>query len=150
LFDLQSTPEKETAREIIRKAFLLGVDDIEKWKSSHDPKVAWADFKASYIGHLLRIEPLSIPVRHGGNHDIVNAHSKTHGPSWRMVVSLEKSGIKCWATYPGGQSGNPGSRHYSDMLGRWVSDDYFPLLFLHQENDGSGKVYFTSQLNPAQ
>ena len=35
------------------------------------------------------MKALAIPVRTGGNHDIVNAHSRTHGPSWRMIVSLE-------------------------------------------------------------
>lgn len=150
-FDLKSTPEKETAREIIRKAFVLGVDEIEKWKSSHpktEGEVPWADFKDSYVGHLARIEPLSIHIRHGGNHDIVNAHSRTHGPSWRMVVSLEKDGVKPWATYPGGQSGNPGSKHYDDLLKRWVDDAYHPLLFMHKPDDFSGRTFSTTQLTP--
>jgi penicillin amidase len=150
-FDLKSTPEKETAREIIRKAFVLGVDEINKWKSSHpqtNGEVPWADYKDSYVGHLLRIEPLSIHIRHGGNHDIVNAHSRTHGPSWRMVVSLEKDGVKPFATYPGGQSGNPGSKHYNDLLKRWVQDDYHPLLFMHHTNDFAGHTFSTTQLTP--
>jgi penicillin amidase len=158
-FDIKSTSEKETAKEVIQKAFARGVDDIVKWKSgllnsipgavssSHN-KVTWADYKDSYIGHLLRLEPLSIHVKDGGNHDIVNAHSKTHGPSWRMVVSLEKTGIKTWAVYPGGQSGNPGSEHYSDQLNRWVDGKYFPLLFLHAPEDGSNRIFYSTQLNP--
>ncbi|MBA4058276.1 MAG: penicillin acylase family protein, partial [Marivirga sp.] len=92
LFDIQSTPGKETGREVIQKAFSLGVEDIENWKSKHENSpVQWADFKDSYIGHLMRLEPLGVHVRSGGNRDIVNAHSRTHGPSWRMIVSLEKS-----------------------------------------------------------
>jgi penicillin amidase len=150
-FDIKSTPEKETAREVIRKAFVLAVDEIGKWRSAHpqnDGGVQWADYKDSYIGHLLRIEPLSIHIRHGGNHDIVNAHSRTHGPSWRMVVSLEKDGVKPFATYPGGQSGNPGSKHYNDLLKRWVEDDYHPLLFMHQPDDFAGHTFSTTQLTP--
>ena len=72
---------------------------------------------------------MSIRMRTGGGRDMVNAHSRTHGPSWRMVVSLEKSGIRAWGTYPGGQSGNPGSPHYTDMLGRWIDGKYFSLNF---------------------
>ena len=110
-FDIQQTPEKETAREVIRKAFTFGVEDLERWKAEHSSaKAEWGDYKDSYIGHLMRIEPLGIHVRAGGNHDIVNAHSRTNGPSWRMIVSLEKSGIKMWGVYPGGQSGNPGQQ----------------------------------------
>jgi penicillin amidase len=149
-FDIRQTKEKENAGDVIRKAFVLAVKDIERWKMSNSATVPlWADYKDSFIGHLLPpLTALSIPVKTGGNHDIVNAHSRTHGPSWRMVVSLEPSGVKCWATYPGGQSGNPGSAHYSNLLPRWVRGEYFPMLFLLAPDDEMQKVFFTTQLNP--
>jgi penicillin amidase len=129
-FDIKQTPAIETARDVIRTAFSLGVADIEEWKrDSNHGKAGWGTFKASYIGHLARIDPLGVRVNTGGNHDIVNAHTRTHGPSWRMVVSLEKSGIRMWGVYPGGQSGNPGSPHYSDMIARWVGGEYFRIPF---------------------
>src|SRR5690606_17358062 len=87
----------------------------------------WADYKDSYLGHLMRVPALNIHIRAGGGRDIVNAHSRTHGPSWRMIVSLEKSGVRAWATYPGGQSGDPGNAHYVDMLDRWLNGRYFSL-----------------------
>jgi len=147
LFDIQSTTGKETGREVIQKAFSLGVEDIENWKSHHgNSPVQWADFKDSYIGHLMRLEPLGIHVRSGGNRDIVNAHSRTHGPSWRMIVSLEKSGIVMWGVYPGGQSGNPGSMNYSNMLDHWVNGKYFPLLFMRSPEDGANRIFYTTQL----
>ncbi|HET9053405.1 MAG TPA: penicillin acylase family protein, partial [Cyclobacteriaceae bacterium] len=148
-FDLQQTPEKETAREIIQLAFKAGAEDVIKWKENHpaNTTVDWGFYKDSYIGHLLRLQPFSIPVKHGGNHDIVNAHSRTHGPSWRMVVSLEKTGIKAWGVYPGGQSGNPGSYYYNNLLDTWVADKHFPLSFLHTANEGNS--LYTISLNPA-
>lgn len=36
-----------------------------------------------------------------------------------------------------GQSGQPGSKHYSDLLERWESADYFPLLFSRQAIEGA-------------
>ena len=148
-FDIQQTDEKETAGDVIRKAFILGVEDIEEWKTRHTTLPVWAEYKDSYIGHLLPpLTALSIPVKTGGNHDIVNAHSRTHGPSWRMVASLEPSGIKAWATYPGGQSGNPGSAHYKDLLPIWTAGAYSPLLFLRAPDDNIQKVFYTTQLNP--
>ena len=148
-FDIQKSAEKETARELVRKAFSEGVRSIEEWKTQHNAPPEWAEYKGSFIGHLLPpMRALSIPVKTGGNHDIVNAHSKTHGPSWRMVVSLEKTGVKTWATYPGGQSGNPGSAHYSDMLGRWEKGQYFEMLFLRQPNEKTNSILYTIQLNP--
>jgi penicillin amidase len=149
-FDIQGTPAKETVHELLQQAFTAGVQNIEKWKSEHAADPKWADYKGSFIGHLLPpMRALSIPVRTGGNHDIVNAHSRTHGPSWRMVVSLEPSGVKTWATYPGGQSGNPGSAHYSDMLERWTKGEYFPMLFLTNPDEKANQILYTTQFNPA-
>lgn len=148
-FDIGQTPEKEAAGDVIRKAFILGVRDIEVWKTRNPTLPVWGEYKDSFIGHLLPpLTALSIPVKTGGNHDIVNAHSRTNGPSWRMVASLEPSGVKAWATYPGGQSGNPGSAHYSNLLPHWTRGAYFPLVFLHSPEDDMQKVFYTAQLNP--
>lgn len=147
-FDIQTTDQKETAKEILQLSFKEGVKDITEWKKNHEGVTPeWGTFKDSYIGHLLRLQPFNIPVKHGGNHDIVNAHSRTHGPSWRMVVSLEKTGIKAWGVYPGGQSGNPGSYYYSNLLDTWVADKHFQLSFMHIANEG--KPLYTVSLNPA-
>lgn len=147
-FDIVNTQEKETAKEVLQLSFKAGVQDIVDWKKAHPDlsTVDWGDYKDSYIGHLLRLQPFNIPVKHGGNHDIVNAHSRTHGPSWRMVVSLEKSGVKAWGVYPGGQSGNPGSYYYSNLLDTWVADKHFSLSFPHTSDEGQ-KLYMLT-LNP--
>jgi penicillin amidase len=148
-FDIRQTKEVETAGDVIRKAFILGVQDIEEWKTHHTTLPVWAEYKGSYIGHLLPpLTAFAVPVKTGGNHDIVNAHSRTKGPSWRMVVSLEPSGIKAWASYPGGQSGNPGSAFYTNLLPRWIKGSYYPLLFLRAPNENVQKIFYTAQLNP--
>lgn len=148
-FDIVETEERETAGDVIRKAFSMGVRAIEDWKTRNTTLPVWAEYKDSYISHLLPpLTALSIPVKTGGNHNIVNAHSRTHGPSWRMVVSLEPSGIKAWATYPGGQSGNPGSAHYRDFLPGWTKGNYFNMLFLSTPDEDIRKVFYTTQLNP--
>lgn len=155
-FDMLHTPEKETAKEVLQLSFREGVKDILKWIEDHDKEqtlytlqdkaVPWGAYKDSYIGHLLRLQPFNIPVNHGGNHDIVNAHSRTHGPSWRMVVSLEKTGVKAWGVYPGGQSGNPGSYYYSNLIDTWVADKHFALTFMQKADEG--KSLYSISLNP--
>ena len=95
----------------------------------------------------MRLDPLSIHVKAGGNHDIVNAHSRTKGPSWRMIVSLEKTGVKMWGVYPGGQSGNPGSEFYSNMIDPWVNGKYFEMVFMHHPEDAAHRIYYTTHLN---
>jgi penicillin amidase len=156
-FDIQGTQEKETAKDVVRKAFAFGVEDVEDWIIEHSDssqssgpvaRLTWAEYKDSYLTHLLRIEALNIHIKAGGGRDMVNALSRTHGPSWRMIVSLEESGIKAWATYPGGQSGNPGSPHYIDMLGRWLEGRYFPLHFLKTPEDGDSAAKHRVILNP--
>ncbi|MEP6737345.1 MAG: penicillin acylase family protein [Chryseolinea sp.] len=127
-FDIKSTPEVETAGDIIRKAFLLSVDDIDQWKKAHhESKVPWGDYKNSFINHLLRISALGQQIPGGGSAETINALTKSHGPSWRMIASLEKTGIKMWAVYPGGQSGNPGSRYYNNMTDHWLHGKYYEL-----------------------
>ena len=128
-FDIQGTPEKETAREVIRKSFSEGVAGIEKWKEEKKIEPTWADYKDGYVQHLLRQEAFSYHIKHGGNGSIVNAHSRRNGPSWRMVVSLEKPGIKAWGVYPGGQSGNPGSPYYNNLLPLWAEGKYYSFHF---------------------
>ncbi len=134
-FDLANTPQKETAREIIQQAFVKGIDTIEKWKMEKKKDPRWADYKDTFVGHLLQGLPaFSYHVQHGGNHDIVNASSRTHGPSWRMVVSLEKTGVRAWGVYPGGQSGNPGSPYYNNMLNTWATGNNYLLQFNADSN----------------
>jgi penicillin amidase len=155
-FDIEGSPAKETAPDVVRRAFQFGVEDIEDWIAAHTDTTKssqsvvtpeWAAYKDSYLTHLLRLQPMNVHIVAGGGRDIVNAHSRTHGPSWRMVVSLEKPGVRAWGTYPGGQSGNPGGLHYTDMLGRWLDGKYFALHFLRSTDDRH--VVCTLDLNPA-
>lgn len=134
-FDIQRTPEKENASDVIRKSFTYAVTDIQNWKKEHTNKITWALYKDSYIPNLLRLESLSMHVPAAGNPDNVNAMGRSHGPSWRMIVSLEKTGVKAWAVYPGGQSGNPGSKHYNDMVSPWTNGQYITLQFAHKPTD---------------
>ena len=46
---------------------------------------------------------------------------------------MERIGIKAWGVYPGGQSGNPGSRFYNNLLDPWAEGKYFRLKFPHCE-----------------
>lgn len=147
-FDITSTPTTETAKELLQTAFKIGVEDVEKWKLEKKSDPEWATFKGTVIRHLAQLPPLSVSVAAGGNHDIVNATSRTHGPSWRMVVSLEKTGLKAWGVYPGGQSGNPGSKYYSNMIDMWAKGNYFSLPFVSAEALAARSLG-TTQLKPA-
>ena len=64
------------------------------------------------------------------------------------INACQPSGIKTWAAYPGGQSGNPGSAFYANLLPRWVKGNYFQLLFLRSPDENIQKILYTTQLNP--
>nr|GFC81114.1 hypothetical protein [Tanacetum cinerariifolium] len=72
----------------------------------------------------------------GGGAGIVNATSERTGPSWRMVVALGPQ-VRAYGVFPGGQSGNPGSAAYDDMLETWRVDIPQPYATLYP-NSGAG------------
>ena len=58
-----------------------------------------------------------------------------------MVVQLGKdNATKGYGVYPGGQSGNPGSPHYDDMIETWRKGELNELLFLKSKDEASPRV----------
>lgn len=138
-FDILSTPEKEDAKGVVLKAFKTASEKIKKWKENHSEELNWSQYKSTSIVHLTRLPAFSVlNVLNGGNHNIVNATSERHGPSWRMVVELTPDGPNAWGVYPGGQSGNPGSPYYDNMIDYWKEGKYYPMsLFTLDDQDKS-------------
>ena len=143
-FDIKSTATSEQGPDIINQAFILAVDAVDTWKSNHPGETLnWSDFKDTHVNHLLRLAPLGERVRGGGSADAINALSRTHGPSWRMVVSLEPSRVKMWATYPGGQSGNPGSIYYNNFISSWEQGRHHELQLMSTRRDAQKYGLYT-------
>jgi penicillin G amidase len=91
----------------------------------------WSNVRHANIYHLARIpafSALDLPVQGGPSTLSPSGGSGTQGPSWRMVVDLGPQ-VRAWATYPGGQSGNPESPRYKDRLGLWLNGQLAPVLF---------------------
>jgi penicillin amidase len=83
----------------------------------------WGNVRHANIRHLLRIPALSaleLPVQGGPGTMSPWSGTGTNGASWRMVVELGPT-VHAWATYPGGQSGNPASTRYLDHLPLWLA-----------------------------
>lgn len=126
-----TTTEKESLQSGITKALKLAVKDIAKAEA--DGNLAWGKNKATGIRHLLRIPALSkLNVNAGGGEHIINATKQFHGPSWRMIVHMTDK-IEAYGVYPGGQSGNPGSKYYDAFVDNWVTAKYYSLLFIKKE-----------------
>jgi penicillin amidase len=50
--------------------------------------------------------------------------------------------IEAYGIYPGGQSGNPGSRYYDNMVNDWAKGVYQPLWVMRPEEAKSKQVKF--------
>lgn len=126
-FDRTSTPQRETARDIVTAAFAEMVQNATAAQTKGT--LAWAKMRGFTLRHLSQIDAFSRPdLLVGGHRNAPNAISKTHGPSWRMIVDLSAEDIKGYGVYPGGQSGNPSSRFYDNMVEAWLKGDYYELL----------------------
>lgn len=64
---------------------------------------------------------------HQINRDTANGFMFSFAPALRYVASLESAGIESVSSLPGGQSGVPGSPFYLNLLGRWLTNEAFPL-----------------------
>jgi penicillin amidase len=49
------------------------------------------------------------------------------GPSWRMIAALSGSGVSAQGVYPGGQSENPASPWYTNLVPLWWDGRYLPV-----------------------
>lgn len=89
----------------------------------------WWKFNNVSVPHIANIPALGkSKIKTSGASVAVNASSSEHGPSWRMVVSLEDE-VRGWGVYPGGQSGDPGSENYDAFISAWADGAFFPLHF---------------------
>ncbi len=134
---------KESMDQIIETSFKATLDTLVKKHGPMGPEWAWAKHKQTGVRHLIpgmdALSRLHIPI--GGGGSIVNAATTKTGPSWRFIVELSKTGNpKGYGIYPGGQSGNPGSSHYDDLIDTWAKGELKPLLFMDTPNQSSNRI----------
>ena len=145
--DITDTPEKETATDLFNLSFSKAVTKLNDWKTNNGD-LNWVNYKGTFAGHLLQALPafsrFDIPI--GGGKNIVNATSKNWGPSWRMIVEMT-SPPTALGIYPGGQSGNPGSKYYDNFIDDWAAGKYHSLNFL-QNNTATEAIIGTQTLTP--
>ena len=62
------------------------------------------------------------------------------GAARRFVGELTPGGVRGFQIIPGGQSGVPGSPYYANMLGRWLTNRYHPMLLITSEVEANAAV----------
>jgi len=146
-FDSKTTPVVETASDILMASFIAAVNDLVKDHGKIGKDWQWGKVKPFEVAHLGNVPGLgSGNFESGGTGSTVNALTGGHGPSWRMVVQLGPQ-VKGYGIIPGGQSGNPGSFYYDDMLKTWQDGKLKELLFLQSATEKSTRIKRTLTLS---
>ena len=136
-FDHPGTPQRETARDIVNEAFTLMQG---YFRQNPQKRTGWGAFRGFTLKHIAQIDAFSrLDVVVGGHGSAPNAMTRTHGPSWRMIVELGDR-VHALGVYPGGQSGNPGSRYYDNMVDTWAKGEYNELLLLSSATETSARI----------
>jgi len=139
-FDNIKTSRTETLKDLVNESFKFACDSLERKYGSIGKNWYWAKVKNTNVPHLAKIPGFgSKTLLIGGAKSTVNALSETNGPSWRMVIELGKT-PKGHGVYPGGQSGNPGSPFYDNMIDTWAQGKLYDLFFMQSATDQSGKI----------
>ncbi len=140
-----NTPQVETNTDVVTASFKLAAPALLKLDA--EGKLYWGHANSLTIYHLLRTGATSFArqgISNGGGSEIVNATRKTFGPSWRMVVQLTEK-TEAYGVYPGGQSGNPGSRFYDNFVDTWTDGKYYPLWVMTDKDIADPRVKWTIQ-----
>ena len=134
-WDRLETPEKETAGDLVRLAFVTAADSCRRLADKG--QLNWGKRHKVNLMHLTNMPGFSwMGQSASGCPDAINAVSANWGPSWRMVVQLGRRPVAA-GIYAGGQSGDPGSSHYDDFVEPWKKGKYFPLSFFLGSREAS-------------
>jgi penicillin amidase len=139
-FDDKTTSAAETVGDMAAKAFAAAAAALERELGLAGDSWNWGRARGTEIRHLARIPGLGTPpLAVSGGSGTVNNVGRTSGPSWRMVVSLGPE-VEAWGVFPGGESGNPGSRYYDNMLPAWVAGTSYKILYLKSPEEANPRL----------
>lgn len=127
---------------IYRQEFSALVEEIgepsEQWKLKNRQHV-----KMEHLGQIPGFGEKGLSP--GGMDHALKATKEDFGDSWRMIVDLSEP-VKAWGNFPGGTSGNPGSKYYTNFLNDWENSEMRELQFWKKADDA--KPEFTYTLKP--
>ncbi len=121
------------AGEAMRDAFAVAVAHLQAVLGGAPSGWAWGRLHSRKFPSLIRAAALGYgPRTAGGDYWTVDAADgglvATAGPSWRMIVSWTGRGrIAAEGIYPGGQSENPASPWYANLVADWWNGQYLPM-----------------------
>lgn len=133
------TPQSRRDR-VLTRALDEAIAELERRLGPDMTKWRWGTLHTARFAHPLaganRPERAAFnlgPVERGGDGNTVNAtsggnYTQSSGASYRQVLDLS-NWDKSTATNTPGQSGQPASMHYDDLLKLWAREEHFPLVY---------------------
>lgn len=146
-WDNVKTAKKETRADLVNASFKFAIDSLQRKFGPLDSDWAWANLKKTHVPHLAKVAGFGSKfLYNGGSKTSVNATSESNGPSWRMIVALGKD-VKAYGVFPGGESGNPGSHYYDDMIDTWSDGKLNELVYLKAKDEKSKRIITSWKLS---
>ena len=108
------------ADDILVRALHTAIDTLtQEWQD--ETNWDYGNRHIYYIDHLAGFTVIgNVPARGQDTLDVAPGWVVTHGPSTRLIADLGNIDMSYMA-YPGGQSGNMFSPHWSDIFDLWYS-----------------------------
>lgn len=123
---------KRSASDVMLQAFHETVAQLSTQLDTQPNDWAWGRLHTREFTSLVQIPALGYgPLPSGGDNWTVDAadssdgYLSTAGPSWRFIMdwgSHQGEGV-----YPGGQSENPLSSWYENLIPAWWNGSYYPM-----------------------
>jgi penicillin amidase len=145
------TPQVETCADTLSVALTEGLakmseaqgtDDIQAWRWDRAHHALFPHNPFDKNPQLKPVFSRSIP--NGGDKFTVNVgsvfrwdeYNQLHSAQYRQIVDFSNIGASRFMIAPG-QSGNPQSQHYDDLLERWQRVQYLPMPFGSRTTDNT-------------
>jgi len=153
-------PNPVAARnELLRDALHVAAAHLKSLQGPNPSAWSWGRLHTITFHHVLELLPggkslLDVgPVPRPGDSYTVNAayyngqsFDQLSGPSYREIIDVGNWDGSLVVNVPG-ESGQPGSPHYSDLLPLWDQTQYFPMLYSRDAVEKQAKDRLT--LEPA-
>ncbi|MFC5231193.1 penicillin acylase family protein [Pseudonocardia zijingensis] len=140
-----------TLRHVMKASLEAAFADCESLLGDDPSAWAWGRLHVSVLRHPLGLtndqtgdEVKVGPVPRGGSGDTVcdtaydSAFVQTGGSTFRVVIDVGDWDESLALNYPG-QSGDPTSPHFADLVDGWARGQYFPLLYSRSAVDAAAE-----------
>ncbi len=143
-----NTPTNETIYDLVTNALQQATAVLKTAELKGN--LEWSKYKEPVIYHLLKnaVMPFARKIPVGGWNNTINATTKSHGPSWRMIVQLTST-TEAYGVYPGGQNGNPGSKFYDNFVDDWATGKYYRLWMMKETEKSDKRIIGTLSFTKA-